>query len=92
MPLRIELSEYGNSNFQKLIGHNPDFLDAWNHLSITKDHFDILREAFNDNEISELCSIISFITCSQKIGRVFNLTEEYQPSKTTSMKELESKE
>jgi len=150
MSIRIKLSEYGNTNFQKLLGHNTKFLDSWNHLddtlfsdsnlepelieqvrrslafinkceycmvkagradfsnsqkrvsiavafaeifandhlSVSDEHFQILREFFSESEISELCAIISFISCSQKIGRIFNLSEDFQPNRKTSIKEL----
>lgn len=150
MALRIKLSNYGNSNFQRLLGHNAAFLDSWNnlddtlfsksnlepelieqvrrslafinkceycmvkagrpqfskaqnrisfavafaeifannHLLIKDDHFNVLKEVFSDSEISELCAIISFISCSQQIGRIFNLSEEYQQNRNTSMSEL----
>ncbi|MTI31818.1 carboxymuconolactone decarboxylase family protein [Xanthovirga aplysinae] len=48
-------------------------LFAIDHLSIKVEHFAILRDCFTDVEISELCSFISFITASQKLGRIFNL-------------------
>lgn len=63
-------------------------LFALDHLSISRNHFNILREEFSEKEISELCSFISFITASQKLGRIYNLTEDYQPNKTTSISEL----
>jgi len=147
---RIELSDYGNSPFEKLIGHNKTVLDKWidlevalfsetkldknlleqvrrtiafeneceycmvkagkpnfdltekrissatafaqlfaiDHKSINDKHFDILREEFSEQEISELCSFISFITACQKLGRIYNLTEGYQQNKTTTIAEL----
>lgn len=134
---RIKFSNYGNSPFEKLIGHNEKLLDKWNELEIVlftdtslsnelleqvrrtiafeneceycmvkggradknindektilatgfaqicvtnhKDindkHFNLLKEQFTDKEISELCTFISFISSSQKLGRVYNLTE-----------------
>ena len=147
---RIELSDYGNSPFEKLIGHNKIVLDKWtdlevalfsetkldknlleqvrrtiafeneceycmvkagksnfdltekrissatafaqlfaiNHKSINDTHFDILREKFDEQEISELCSFISFITACQKLGRIYNLTENYQQNKAVTIAEL----
>lgn len=41
--------------------------------SISKAHFEILREEFSDAEISQLCAFISFTTASQKLGKIFNL-------------------
>ncbi len=64
-------------------------LFAIDHKSISSSHFDILREEFTEQEISELCSFISFITACQKLGRVYNLTEEYQQNKTVTIAELE---
>lgn len=148
---RIDLSEYGNSPFEKLLGHNKDILDKWgeletifftktklsanlleqvrrtlafgneceycmvkggkavvdddkkvsvavafaqlfadNHKSITDEHFIILKEEFNEIEISELCSFISFITACQKLGRIYNLTEEFQRGSVTTMMELQN--
>ncbi|MBP9179791.1 MAG: carboxymuconolactone decarboxylase family protein [Bacteroidia bacterium] len=147
---RIKLSEYGNSPFEKLIGHNKIVLDKWidlevalfsetkldkylleqvrrtiafeneceycmvkagkpnfdltekrissatafaqffaiDHKSINDKHFDILREEFTEQEISELCSFISFITACQKLGRIYNLTENYQQNKVVTITEL----
>jgi len=147
---RIELSDYGNSPFEKLIGHNKIVLDKWtdlevalfsetkldknlleqvrrtiafeneceycmvkagkpnfdltekrinsatafaqlfaiDHKSINDKHFDILREEFTEQEISELCSFISFITACQKLGRIYNLTENYQQNKAVTIAEL----
>ncbi len=147
---RIELSDYGNSPFEKLIGHNKIVLDKWtdlevalfsetkldknlleqvrrtiafeneceycmvkagksnfdltekrissatafaqlfaiDHKSINDTHFDILREKFDEQEISELCSFISFITACQKLGRIYNLTENYQQNKAVTIAEL----
>lgn len=60
-------------------------LFALDHTSIYNAHFDILKEEFNEKEISELCSFISFITASQKLGRIYNLTEEYQQNKISDL-------
>ena len=148
---RIKLSDYGNSPFEKLIGHNKIVLDKWteleialftetkldknlmeqvrrtiafeteceycmvkagkpkfdtnekkintatafaqlfatDHKSISHNHFDILREEFTEQEISELCSFISFIIACQQLGRVYNLTEEYQQNKAVTIAELQ---
>lgn len=147
---RIEFSDYGNSPFEKLIGHNKPILDKWielenalfsesslsselleqvrrtlafgneceycmvkggkpnlskkdkkqavatafaeifaiDHKSISDAHFEILKAEFNEREISELCSFISFISANQKLGRIYNLTEEYQENKVTTLSEL----
>lgn len=60
------------------------------HTSITHEHFTILSEVFNDREISALCAFITFISASQRLGRIFNLTEEYQSTKTTTMAALQT--
>ncbi len=150
MTIRIKLSEYGETGFQKILGHNRKILDRWNeldealftetnlesnlleqvrrvmafenkceycmvkggrpeirkedsrislattfadlfvkdHLSISQSHFEILKEEFSDKEISALCAFIAFTSTSQKIGRIFNLTEDYQLNRVTTIKEL----
>lgn len=131
---RINQSNYGNTPFEKLIGHNKDILDKWNeleialfqntsldnnlleqvrrglafeneceycmtkagnvdknidektkiavafaqffaidHRSINDEHFNLLKNEFTENEISELCSFIAFITSCQKLGKIYNL-------------------
>ena len=149
---RIKPSDYGNTPFEKLIGHNKAVLDKWidletvlftdtkldknlleqvrramafeneceycmvkagrpdfdrsekrinlatafaqlfatDHKSITNEHFEILREVFTEQEISELCSFISFITASQRLGRIYNLTEEYQLNSVTTLEKLKN--
>ncbi|WP_294300637.1 carboxymuconolactone decarboxylase family protein [uncultured Chryseobacterium sp.] len=49
------------------------------HKSILPAHFDMLREYFTDHEISGLCVFISFVNASQKLGKIFNLSENDQP-------------
>ncbi len=61
---------------------------AMDHKSISDEHFNILKEVFSEKEISELCSFIAFITACQKLGSVYNLTEDLQLSKVTSMSQL----
>ncbi|PID44207.1 MAG: hypothetical protein CSB47_11490 [Proteobacteria bacterium] len=63
---------------------------ALDHRSIVESHFSTLKEVFSDKEISELCSFISFITACQKLGRIYNLTEEFQENKLTTIKELKN--
>ena len=58
------------------------------HRSILKDHFSMLREYFSEKEISELCTFVSFISASQKLGKIFNLTEDYQPNAVIKMEHL----
>ena len=58
------------------------------HKSINDAHFEMLKEEFSDREISELCSFISFISANQKLGRIYDLTEDYQADKVTTMSEL----
>jgi len=146
----IELSDNGNTPFEKLIGHNPEILANWNrleetffksatldphlleqvrralafgngceycmvkngrpdfsqsdlkisvavsfaelfctdHRSILKSHFSMLSEFFSEKEVSELCTFISFISASQKLGKIFNLTEEYQKNAVVGMEQL----
>ena len=62
------------------------------HTSIVEGHFDMLHEVFTDQEISELCVFISFITASQKFGSIMNLTEDLQTIKVTTLQELEQME
>ncbi len=50
------------------------------HTSIFPAHFDMLREYFTDDEISELCAFIAFVNASQKLGKIFNLSEKEQPN------------
>lgn len=59
------------------------------HHSISNAHFDMLREYFSDNEISELCIFISFINASQKLGKTFNLTEDLQINAVIKLEDLE---
>ncbi len=49
------------------------------HTSVLPAHFDLLREHFTDAEISGLCAFIAFVNASQKVGKIFNLTENDQP-------------
>ena len=60
------------------------------HTSITRQHFAILGQEFNDREISALCAFITFISASQRLCRICNLTEEYQLTKTTTMGVLQA--
>jgi alkylhydroperoxidase family enzyme len=43
---------------------------------ITESNFDILRECFTEEEISELCAFISFTTASQYFGAMTKLVPE----------------
>ena len=147
---RISFSNYGQSAFEKIIGHNEAILENWvnlenvfftstglddnlleqvrrtlafeneceycmvkegrpsfdenqkrimsacafaelfaiDHKSIMDYHFAMLRENFTEKEISELCTFISFITASQRLGRICNLKEEYQLKAVTTMADL----
>lgn len=58
------------------------------HHSISDAHFDLLKEYFSDEEISELCVFIAFINASQKLGKTFNLTEDLQKNAIIKMSEL----
>ena len=64
-------------------------LFAVDHTSIQQAHFAMLSEVFTDKEIAELCTFISFITASQKFGKVMNLTEDLQSNKVTSLAEMQ---
>lgn len=150
MSTSINLSNTGNSPFEKLLGHNPEILKYWNdlevtlftlsgldanlleqvrrtlafgngcdycmvkagkpdfdpkeqrislatafaelfaldHRSILETHFSILKEAFTEKEISALCAFISFITASQRFGKIMNLTEDLQSNKATNLVDL----
>lgn len=131
---RIAETNFGETPFQKLLGHNKDVMEGWSHLSevletdglltsklkeqvrrtlaqsngceyckakgkpnpaefdektsiavgfaevflkqkgnMADSVFDILRECFNEGEISELCAFISFTTASQYFGAMMNL-------------------
>lgn len=48
-------------------------LFALDYLSISKGHFDLLREVFTEQEIAALCAFIGFITASQRFGAIMNL-------------------
>lgn len=50
------------------------------HTSVFPAHFDMLREYSTDHEISELCAFIAFVQASQKLGKIFNLSENEQPN------------
>lgn len=56
-------------------------LFALDHKSISEAHFSFLKEYFSETEIAELISFISFITASQKFGKVMNLTEDLQENR-----------
>ncbi|RKS97422.1 alkylhydroperoxidase family enzyme [Chryseobacterium defluvii] len=58
------------------------------HHSIISGHFDLLKEYFTDQQISELCTFISFINASQKLGKIFNLTENFQTHAVVKLKDL----
>lgn len=59
------------------------------HYAIGNDHFDMLRGYFTDKEISALCTFISFINAAQKLGKIFNLTAEYQQHAIVKRSEIE---
>lgn len=58
-------------------------LFAIDHTSIQEAHFSLLREVFTEKEISELCTFITFITASQRFGKIMNLTADLQPNRVT---------
>ncbi|MBL4954375.1 carboxymuconolactone decarboxylase family protein [Neobacillus sp. OS1-32] len=134
---RIVESNFGETPFQRLLGHNIDIMEGWNRLGdvlekdglltselkeqvrktlaqsngceyckakgkpdpdqfnektsiavgfaevflkqkgdIADSTFDILRECFTEEEISELCAFISFTTASQYYGAMMKLKPE----------------
>jgi alkylhydroperoxidase family enzyme len=52
------------------------FADTFSKNNIDDREFDKLKSVFKDNEISELCAFICFISASQKFGALLDL----QPS------------
>ncbi|MUK87841.1 carboxymuconolactone decarboxylase family protein [Ornithinibacillus sp. L9] len=131
---RIVESNYGETPFQRLLGHNKDVMEGWSQLGdvlekngilksnlkeqvrrtlaqsngceyckakgkpdtgkfdektsiavgfaevflkqkgdIADSTFDVLRECFTEDEISELCAFISFTTASQYFGAIMKL-------------------
>ncbi|MGV3465124.1 MAG: carboxymuconolactone decarboxylase family protein [Heyndrickxia sp.] len=131
---RIVESSYGETSFQKLLGHNKKVMEAWSLLgdtlekdgrlssglkeqvrrtlaqrngceyckakgkpepdkfnekisiavgfadvflnekgNISDSIFNILRESFTEEEISELCAFITFTTASQYFGAIMKL-------------------
>ncbi|MCC8359083.1 carboxymuconolactone decarboxylase family protein [Salinimicrobium sediminilitoris] len=63
-------------------------LFAVDHSSIQEAHFRFLKEQFTETEIAELITFITFITASQRFGKVMNLTEDLQENKVTSLAEM----
>lgn len=61
---------------------------ALDHKDISSVHFNLLKEEFSEGEISELISFISFITACQQMGKVYNLGENEQINKKSSLQEL----
>jgi len=135
---RITESDFGETPFQRLMGHNQKVMEGWSHLGdvlekdgfltsmlkeqvrrtlaqgngceycmakgkpdaasfdektsvavgfaevflkqksdIAESSFDVLREYFSEEEISELCAFISFTTASQYFGAMMRLEPEY---------------
>ncbi|GAB0155216.1 carboxymuconolactone decarboxylase family protein [Chryseobacterium sp. Alg-005] len=58
------------------------------HHSIVNGHFDLLKEYFTDRQISELCTFIAFTNASQKLGKIFNLTEDFQTHAVVKLKDI----
>ncbi len=134
---RIVESNFGETPFQRLLGHNKDVMDVWKQLGdvleidgiltsnlkeqvrrtlaqsngceyckakgkpepgkydektsiavgfaevflqqksdISESSFNVLREYFTEEEISELCAFISFTTASQYFGAIMKLKPE----------------
>lgn len=131
---RIIESQFGETPFQRLLGHNKDVMEKWSQLGdefekdglltfklreqvrrtlaqgngceyckakgkpnpvnfeektsiavgfaevflkqkseIAESSFEVLRESFSEEEISELCAFISFTTASQYFGAMMKL-------------------
>ncbi|CAM3169958.1 carboxymuconolactone decarboxylase family protein [Chryseobacterium flavum] len=149
--VRIKFLNNGSTPFERLIGHNTDFLKKWNdleetlwkktlldtdlleqvrrtmafgngceycmvkggkpdfdesqmkistaaafaelfcidHRSVLDAHFEMLREYFSDEEISELCVFMAFVNASQKLGKILHLTEELQAEAVVKLKDIE---
>lgn len=60
------------------------------HKSVLPAHFDLLREHFTDAEISGLCAFIAFVNASQRIGKIFNLSENERPEASVQFQNRES--
>ena len=134
---RIIESQFGETPFQRLLGHNKDVMEEWSQLGdvfekdglltsklkeqvrrtlaqgngceyckakgkpnpvnfeektsiavgfaevflkqkskIAESSFEVLRESFSEEEISELCAFISFTTASQYFGAMMKLEPE----------------
>lgn len=64
-------------------------LFAVDHKTIQQAHFSMLCEVFTEKEIAELCTFITFITASQRFGKIMNLTEDLQSDKVTSLAQMQ---
>ncbi|SOC81226.1 Alkylhydroperoxidase family enzyme, contains CxxC motif [Salinimicrobium sediminis] len=64
-------------------------LFAIDHTSIQEAHFSLLRDVFTEKEISELCTFITFITASQRFGKIMNLTEDLQPNRDKGFEKVD---
>lgn len=64
-------------------------LFCMDHRSVSDAHFEMLREYFSDEEISELCVFIAFVNASQKLGKTLNLTEDLQTEAVVKLKDIE---
>lgn len=62
-----------------------------NHEAISEKHFIMLKQYFTELEISALCVFIVFISASQQLGRIVNLTKEYQTNGNYSVQQLNEK-
>lgn len=60
----------------KLAAHVADISSKKTHIS--DDEFNALKEAFTDNEISELLALICFITACQRFGALLGLAPSCQ--------------
>jgi alkylhydroperoxidase family enzyme len=80
--------EFDNSQLKIATAIGFAELFSKDHQSISQGHFKMLKEFFTEKEISELCTFISFINASQKLGNIFNLTENYQQNAVLKIKDF----
>ncbi len=82
--------DINNSDKQMRAATDFAYMFSVDHKSIAEGHFAMLKEVFTEEQISALCVFISFITASQKFGKIMNLTEEQQVNKSTTMHRLKT--
>lgn len=66
----IQASNYGNTPFEKLIGHNPDILNSWNKLELTL----FEKSSLNNDLLEQVRRALAFENdceyCKLKAGNV----------------------